>query len=77
MEIKDEQQYIKGVNHAYTLAQHQPKLLNQLIEAKKQNDYFIGLKDGQRIFEQERSKSRLKELDKISKRKSKDRDLER
>jgi hypothetical protein len=77
MEIKDEQQYMKGVNHAYTLAEHQPSLLKKLLEVKKQNDYFIGLHDGQRIYEQEQSKSRLKELREISKKKSKNRDLER
>lgn len=78
MKIKNEQQYINGVNHAYVLAEYQPNLLKHLLKSKTQNDYFIGLKDGQRIFEHERSESRLRELHEINeKKKTKDRDLKR
>ena len=77
MKIKNEQQYISGVNHAYILAEHQPKLLKKLLESKTENDYFVGLKDGQRLYEQNRSKSRLQQLNKIKGNKAKDKDQER
>ncbi|WP_298508200.1 hypothetical protein [uncultured Kordia sp.] len=77
MGINNEKQYINGVNHAYILAQHQPTLLKQLLESKTQNDYFIGLQDGQRMYEQSRSKSRLQQLNKIKGNKAKDKDQER
>lgn len=77
MEITNEQQYINGVNHAYVLAEHQPNLLKQLLESKTQNDYFIGLQDGQRMYEQERSNTRLQELEKLQKKNSQHRNLER
>ena len=58
MEINNEQQYINGVNYAYVLAKHQPQLLDNLLKSESRNDYFIGLQDGKRLYEQERSKSR-------------------
>lgn len=77
MEIANEQRYIKGVNHAYILAEHKPQLLENLLKSQSRNDYFIGLQDGKRIYEQERSQSRLKELNTKQSKKSKDRGLER
>ncbi|MEM6719228.1 MAG: hypothetical protein AAF611_07950 [Bacteroidota bacterium] len=77
MEITNKQQYINGVNHAYILAEHQPNLLKQLLESKTENDYFVGLKDGQRLYEQSLSKSRLEQLNKIKRNKAKNKDQER
>jgi len=77
MEIANEQQYIKGVNHAYLLAEHQPQLLKNLLKSESRNDYFIGLRDGKRLYEKERSQSRLKELNTKQDEKYKDRGLER
>jgi len=77
MEIANEQQYIKGVNHAYLLAEHQPQLLENLLKSESRNDYFIGLQDGKRLYEQERSQSRLNELNKTKGNKLRDKGLER
>jgi hypothetical protein len=77
MEITDTKQYIKGVNHAYLLAEHKPQLLENLLKSDSRNDYFIGLRDGKRLYEQERSQSRLKEIHTIQDKKSKDKGLER
>ncbi|QHI38075.1 hypothetical protein IMCC3317_34590 [Kordia antarctica] len=77
MEIANEQQYIKGVNHAYLLAEYQPQLLENLLKSESRNDYFIGLQDGKRLYEKERSQSRLNELNAMQNKKSKDRGLER
>ncbi len=77
MEIANKQRYVKGVNHAYLLAEHQPQLLENLLKSESRNDYFIGLQDGKRMFEQECSQSRLNELNTMQNKKSKDRGLER
>lgn len=77
MEITDTKRYIKGVNHAYLLAEYQPQLLDNLLKTESRNDYFIGLQDGKRLYEQEQSQSRLNELNTIRDKKSKDRGLER
>lgn len=77
MEITDTKQYIKGVNHAYLLAEHKPQLLKNLLKSEARNDYFIGLQDGKRLYEQERSQSRLKELNKTKGDTLQDKGLER
>lgn len=77
MEINNEQQYINGVNYAYVLAKHQPQLLDNLLKSESRNDYFIGLQDGKRLYEQERSKSRLNELNNLKNKKTRDKDIKR
>jgi uncharacterized protein (DUF2249 family) len=53
----NEQKYIKGFNHGYILSQHDPELLNQLLQSpNKENDYFDGLKSGHEEYEMEKAK---------------------
>ena len=56
----NEQQYIKGFNHGYLLSQHEPDLLNQLLQSSiKENDYFDGLTSGNKECVSEKSKQYL------------------
>ena len=69
--------YVRGFNHAYLLTEHKLELLNKLLISASSDDYFLGMKDGKRIFEKELSrKSRLKELNNLSMKKDIDQDQE-
>lgn len=57
----NEQQYIKGFNHGYLLSQHEPELLNQLLQSPvKDNDYFDGLTSGHKEYEMEKTHDKSK-----------------
>lgn len=49
-----EQQYIKGFNHGYTLAKHEPELATQLTaQPNEHNEYFKGFVGGKNEYEKE------------------------
>ena len=69
--------YVKGFNHAYLLAQHNPKLLDKILSTPSEKDYFIGMKDGKHTHKQELKQfNRLLELDKLKKKEERDLDQE-
>jgi hypothetical protein len=68
------EKYIKGFNHAYLLKQHKPKLIESILNTTSNNDYIQGLKDGERIYAQQKLKSRSQELKDLSAHKSRDQD---
>jgi len=72
-EVSIHPEYLKGFNSAYLLAQYKPQLIEQLLTHNIDNEYFRGMKDGKRIFEQERSQSRLKELENLNSQQEKER----
>jgi len=57
MEMQDEM-YIKGFNHGYTLAKHDPDLMRSLAATTGKGDYLQGLKDGKEQFELEQKKEK-------------------
>lgn len=62
-----EQQYIKGFNHGYILAEHEPTLAKQLVKStKSENGYFKGLVSGKQEYDIEKIKSRIQRVDKNS-----------
>jgi hypothetical protein len=73
------EQYLKGFNYAYLLAEHNPKLIEEIIKTTNSNDYILGLNDGKSTFEKKRVKSRTQEINKLlsKKQRSKDIDFER
>jgi hypothetical protein len=76
---KENSKYIKGFNHAYLLAKYKPELIKSIATTKSQNEYVQGLKDGKDTFEQNKTKSRFQEIEKLRSQKEKNRgkDLER
>lgn len=49
-----EQRYIKGFNHGYLLAKHEPELLTKItVRPNEQSDYFNGLVGGKEEYEKE------------------------
>lgn len=73
-----EQQYIKGFNHGYILSQHEPELLQQLLQSPvKDNDYFDGLTSGHKEYEMEKSRQPLIDKHHNHNRNDKDIDKER
>lgn len=56
-----EQQYIKGFNHGYILAEHEPDLAKQIVKStKSENQYFKGLVSGKQEYDIEKIKGKLK-----------------
>jgi len=73
MEVK---KYIKGFNDGYLLKQHKPKLLENILSTSSSNKYIEGLRDGERTYSQEKTRTRTQEL-KSFKPKNRDLGLER
>lgn len=71
------EKYIKGFNDGYLLKEHKPELLENILNTTSSNDYFQGLKDGEREFKKQKSQNRVKEIDNIRKSKDKNFGLER
>lgn len=48
-------EYLKGYNHGYQLAQHEPELLDKLIKAQSDNatDYSKAMAQGKNQYQQE------------------------
>ena len=56
-----EQKYIKGFNHGYLLAVHEPELATQIVSNKNDhNEYFKGLVSGKQEHDIEKIRERLK-----------------
>ena len=70
-----EKKFIKGFNHGYILAEHEPDLLNKivksLIELDSKNDYVQGVASGKE--ELEKARTHLDDLNRL-RNKSQDRD---
>lgn len=53
-------QYIKGFNHGYILAQHDPELAKQLVKRiKSDNHYFKGIVSGKQEYDIEKIREKL------------------
>ncbi len=58
-----EQQYLKGFNHGYLLAIHEPELVKSIVANKNEhNIYFKGLVLGKQEYDMEKIRGRLKGL---------------
>lgn len=58
-------EYLKGYNHGYQLAQHEPDLLNKLMQSQDGNtitDYTQALRRGKEQFEQENLVAEMKAI---------------
>ena len=77
--MNEEKKFIKGYNHGYTLAEHEPDLLNKIVKKlDSTNDYVQGIVSGKEEFEMEKSRIQLDDLTRIrNKSKDLDRGLER
>ena len=77
--MDSEQQYVRGFNHGYILAQHEPELLLKVTkQLTPQTVYVQGLFDGQKELELENNRNQLNELRKVrDKLKDRGEDLER
>lgn len=65
MEIQ-EQQYIKGFNHGYTLSRYEPGLTTKIIKnLNPANDYLSGFFSGKEEWELEQSRSQLDEIQRL------------
>jgi hypothetical protein len=73
-----EQQYIRGFNHGYLLAEHLPDLTTKLIKSIQgaAGDYLAGFLSGKEEYELEVTQTKLNELNQIRGR-STGRDLDR
>jgi len=60
---QQEQQFIKGFNHGYLLARHEPDLLKKIVSNKNDhNEYFKGLVSGKQEHDLEKMQKRLKSV---------------
>jgi len=60
-ENTQEQQYIKGFNHGYLLAQHEPDLAAKIVSHKNgHSEYFKGLASGKQEYDMEKTREKLK-----------------
>jgi len=56
-----EQKYIKGFNHGYLMAIHEPDLAKKIVANKNDhNDYFKGFVSGKQEHDLEKTRQRLK-----------------
>jgi len=56
-----EQKYIKGFNHGYLIATHEPDLAKKIVANKNDhNEYFKGFVSGKQEHDLEKLKSRVK-----------------
>lgn len=73
--MNTEEKFIKWFNHGYTLAEHEPELLNKIVKnINSTNDYVQGIVSGKEEFELEKSQTHLDDLTNIRS-KSQDRDM--
>lgn len=69
-----EEKFIKGFNHGYTLAEHEPDLLSKIVKnLDSTNDYVQGIISGKEEFELEKSRTHLDDLTQL-RNKSQDRE---
>jgi hypothetical protein len=58
-------EYLKGYNHGYQLAQHEPELLNKLLQAQSNNtptDYSRAMKQGKDQHDREQLMAEMKAI---------------
>ncbi len=73
--MNEEEKFIKGFNNGYTLAEHEPELLNKIVKnLNSTNDYVQGIVSGRHEFELEKSRTLLDDLTNLRS-KSQDRDM--
>jgi len=74
-----EKKFIKGFNHGYILAKHEPDILSKIVKnLNSTNDYIQGIVSGKEEFELEKSRTHLDDMNRIrNKSKDMDRGLER
>ena len=61
-----EQQFIKGFNNGYLIAEHEPVLMAQMAKTlEPKNDYLSGFISGKEEYEIEQQKAQLNELGQI------------
>ena len=67
LEYGDNQEYVRGFNSAYLLAEHEPQLLSDMARSlNPSNDFFEGFFSGKAEWELEQSKStELNEIDQL------------
>lgn len=59
---EQEKRFIKGFNHGYLLAEHEPQLLKQLLTGIHDGgQYLDGLKEGQKQLEKEKIAEKFKQ----------------
>lgn len=59
----NQEEYIKGFNHADLLSKHKPAILESLVLSKSENSYFLGLKDAYHQLKKDKVQNRLRQLD--------------
>jgi hypothetical protein len=74
-----EKKFIKGFNHGYTLAEHEPELLNKIVKnLNSPNDYIQGIVSGKEEYKLEKSRIHLDDLTNLrSKSQDREKGLER
>lgn len=66
LEWEDNQEYVRGFNNAYLLAEHEPRLLSDITRSvNPSNDYFEGFFSGKAEWEIEQSKDQLNEIEEL------------
>lgn len=58
-------EYVKGYNHGYQLAQHEPELLDKLMQAQSGNtstDYSKAMTQGKNQYQQEKLVAEMKAI---------------
>lgn len=58
-------EFVKGYNHGYQLAKHEPELLNKLIQAQSSNppnDYSRAITQGKNQYEHEKLVAEMKAI---------------
>lgn len=75
--MTDEQQYQKGFNNAYVLAEHEPILLDSIIkELARTSEYLDGFLDGKGQFEHDRERVQLEEMNRLRNNSREEREVE-
>lgn len=65
-QIPQEQEYIKGFNHAYLVAEFRPELLQQIVpENNSASDYCDGFFAGKEQWELGKEREQLEELNNL------------
>ena len=60
-----DKQYIKGFNHGYILAEHDPQLAKQIVKHPNvESEYFKGIVSGKQEYDLSRMKQRMKTVSK-------------
>lgn len=58
-------EFVKGYNHGYQLAKHEPELLDKLLKSQSgntPNDYSIAMAQGKNQYEHEKLVAEMKEI---------------